>query len=50
VLESVEFVADAVGIPDAEYVRGCPMDVAAGRGGAHMASIRAALNAVDKLS
>jgi hypothetical protein len=32
VLESVGFVADAVGIPDAEYVRGCPMDVAAGRG------------------
>ena len=43
VLEGVEFMADAVGIPDAEYVRGLSR-----RGGAHMASIRAALNSVDK--
>jgi len=41
VLEGVEFMADAVGIPDAEYVRGLSR-----RGGAHMASIRAALNSV----
>ena len=45
VLESGEFMADAVGIPDAEYVRGLSR-----RGGARTASIRAALNSVDKLS